>query len=431
MSPLRIAIAALSLLGMACSQLGHDFPVSKGAGASLARAPVPAAAVSEPPLGPGELKTTDGELALANLDAEISGLTRAIAKNASIERTASLAEDLETRGQYQGRPSDYEEAARLADAAVLRFGNDGRAYALRGKARAVHHRFAEALADLDRAQVLGVSERALKGTRASILQALGRYAEALAIRHASRVEKPELSSLGNEASVLADMGELAKAEQLFASAQHSYHDVSPFPVAWLWFQQGSMWEKRGKLERARALFEAAIARVPRYAHATSHLASLASPSRAIGLMQAIHASSDDPEYAAQLGVLLTENGQSAAGAPLIASARAAYDELTLRHPEAFADHAARFWLGAGADAHKALTWAGKSAAARPTGDSLTLLIDAALAAHDDNAACAAAKQALALERVPSALHALSAVAFDHCGLRQAADHERQVASLAP
>jgi tetratricopeptide (TPR) repeat protein len=431
MNPLYLMAIALALVWTGCTPLGHDFPASKGAGTPAAAAKGPASALAHAPLSPDELATTDGALALANLDAEIRGLGRAVTQHPSIERMALLAEDLAARGQYLGRLSDYEQAETLADEAVAHFGDAGQAYQMRAKVRAVYHRFADALSDLDRAHALGVPESALAGTRAGVLQALGRYAEALAIRHDASSRKPELAPLGNEASVLAEQGEFEKAEQLFVAAEHNYHDVSPFPLAWLWFQQGSMWEKRGELARARALFEAASARVPGYAHAASHLASLVPAARAIELLQAISQSSDDPEYRAQLGVLLKENGRSALGEAMIAAAGRTYDDLTLRHPPAFADHAARFWLGPGADAAKALTWARAAAEARPTRDSWTLLIDCALSAHDAGAACAGAARAVSQQPVTSALHLLAARAFDDCGQGERANHERELASTAP
>ena len=45
----------------------------------------------------------------------------------------------------------------------------------------------------------------------------------------------------------------------------------------------------------------------------------------------------------------------ASGWCLLAANR--YDELTAAHPEAFADHAAEFWLGAGNDPPKGLRFA--------------------------------------------------------------------------
>jgi len=196
-------------------------------------------------------------------------------------------------------------------------------------------------------------------------------------------------------------------------------------------QQGIMWEKRGKLERARTLFEASIARVPGYAHAVAHLAGLVPPARAIELLRGISQTSDDPEYQAQLAVLLRENGSAPEAEQLLAAARVSYDTLTARHPDGFADHAARFWLGAGADPQKALISATRFATARPSGDSLTLLVDAALAAHDDNAACLAAERALKIGHVSSTTHLLAARAFDGCGHSDEASRERQIASASP
>jgi hypothetical protein len=62
-----------------------------------------------------------------------------------------------------------------------------------------------------------------------------------------------------------------------------------------------------------------------------------------------------------------------------------------RFPEAFADHAARFWLGAGGDRAKALDLARKNAALRRTEAALDLLLSAALAAGSEESACEAAR----------------------------------------
>lgn len=382
------------------------------------------------PLTQAQLPTTDGHLALSNLDAEISESESSPAKNSTVERLALLAENLETRAQYLGKLSDYEKAAALADTAVAGAPKDGAAYAARARIRAIYHRFADATQDLDRAQALGVPEKKLRGQRAATLQALGRYDDALALRHALSTEKQDLSTLANEATVLSEMGQTDRAEQLFIEAQHHFRDVSPFPVAWLWFQQGTMWERRGKPTRARALFEAALARVPGYAHAASHLASLSPPERAIELLRPIAQVSDDPEYQAQLGILLRETGHTTEADELIRNARGEYDTLTTRRPEAFADHAARFWLGAGSDPTKALIWAQKNAQVRATEPALTLLVDAAVAAHQPAAACAAGRNVQSLPPT-SALHLLAARAFDACGKNDEANRERGIASAGP
>ena len=119
--------------------------------------------------------------------------------------------------------------------------------------------------------------------------------------------------------------------------------------------------RHDRLDQARTCFDAAISRVPAYAAAQGHLAEveadLGEPEAAIARLYPLAASSDDPDYAAQLARILGEMGRNdeARGWGLLAANR--YDELTAAHPEAFADHAAEFWLGAGNDPPKGLRFA--------------------------------------------------------------------------
>src|SRR2546422_44223 len=143
---------------------------------------------------------------------------------------------------------------------------------LLAQARTTLHRFAEALADLAEAERLGVNSDRCAAVRATIFQASGRYDEALAIRQHLSQARPDIRSLGAEAAVRAERGEIDEAERLFVKAQQQYRDVSPFPVVWLYFQQGLMWMWEGNLERARVAFEAACTRLPGYAAGQGHLA---------------------------------------------------------------------------------------------------------------------------------------------------------------
>src|SRR5262249_18277514 len=128
------------------------------------------------------------------------------------------------------------------------------------------------------------------------------------------------------------------------------------------------------------------------------------------------------------GILLSQTADRATGDALIARAKREYDALTARHPEAFADHAARFWLGVGADPHKALVLAEKNLAVRPTRAAVALAIDAAISAGDRAAACAGAERALALPHPTGAVHLLAARALDACGRTGRAEEERRIAS---
>src|SRR5262249_32809114 len=64
-----------------------------------------------------------------------------------------------------------------------------------------------------------------------------------------------------------------------------------------------------------------------------------------------------------------------------------YDELVARHPEAFADHAAEFWLCTGGDTQKALRLAQINFAIRKTPRANALLSRAVAANDAANAWC--------------------------------------------
>ena len=85
------------------------------------------------------------------------------------------------------------------------------------------------------------------------------------------------------------------------------------------------------------------------------------------------ASSDDPDYAAQLARVLDDAGRAKESCAWRKLAAARYDELVDRHPEAFADHAAEFWLTVGADPNKALRLAQMNVEARKTPRAYNLL----------------------------------------------------------
>jgi tetratricopeptide (TPR) repeat protein len=287
------------------------------------------------------------------------------------------------RGHILGHIANYEHAAALAEQLVRDAPNDGSAWLARARTRATLHRFAEALADLDAAERLGPDWAALDAERAAIFQALGRYDEALALRRDAAERRPDFATLGALAGLHADCGAVTEAERLFSEGRRHYQDVSPFPVAMLDFQRGLMWFEHGDLNAARIWFEAAQDRLPAYAPALGHLAevdaAVGARAAAIARLRPLAVSSDDPEYAGLLAGLLSEEGQALEARQWRTKVAARYDELLLRHPAAFADHAAEFWLTAGADRQKALQLAQQNLAAGQTPRAYALLQRAALA----------------------------------------------------
>jgi tetratricopeptide (TPR) repeat protein len=172
--------------------------------------------------------------------------------------------------------------------------------------------------------------------------------------------------------------------------------VSPFPLALLDFQLGAMWMRHELLDQARAHFEAAIGRVPAYAAAQGHLAEveahLGNPEAALTRLYPLVTSSDDPDYAAQLARILGEMGRNDEASGWCRLAANRYRELTAAHPEAFADHAAEFWLGPGNDLQEGLRLAKLNVRVRKTPRAHELLAQAldAIAPTAASARCSGA-----------------------------------------
>jgi len=378
-----------------------------------------------------EKPTTDSRIAVANLDAQIQEHEKAHARAPEAQQfTATLVGFLKTRAQYSGRLSDYDRALELAEEAVDRAPRNGSSLVLRAGVRSALHQFSAALADLDRASELGADESA-EPLRATIIQAQGRLPEALQRWRALARSSPQISVQGSLAVAEGESGNRVEAERLFSTAIQSYRDVSPFPLAWIEFQQGLMWERAGELGKARIHYESARRYLPQYAPATGHLAMLLSlkgdAAKAAELLRPLADFSEDPEYAAQLATVLVQLGDFKGAARYRDSAAERYDLLLGRHPEAFADHAARFWLGI--DPMKALRLATQNLANRKTQDAFDLAISAALAAKDSSAACELAEGATRLPRPAPRIDFLVRRAFQSCGRADLTSQDERASRL--
>lgn len=340
-----------------------------------------------------DFTTTSGVLALLNLQAQIEGLqARADAGLSLVEEQTGLIELVTLRGLILGRIADYQWAEKRAERLVLKCPTEGVSFIARARARGTFHRFAEALADLDEAERLGTRRETVAGERAGIFQALGRYDEALALCGEAVERRSDFNSLSALATLHAERGETARAEQLFAESRSSHRGVSPIPLALLDFQRGHMWMAQGDLQQSRVWFEASIHRLPDYAQAQGHLAEaeaeFGETETAIRRLRPLTVSSDDPDYCSALDRVLRLAGRDEEAAPWRTRAAIRYDALLRQHPEAFADHAAAFWLEAG-DPHRARELARQNLELRRTPRAQRLVARASSAC--ENAASPAAE----------------------------------------
>ena len=327
---------------------------------------------------------THGAIALLNLGAQIEALEPQVRLGrSSIETRVGVIELISLRGLILGRIADYERAEELADQLVHDAPDDASAFLARARARAVFHRFHDALIDLDHAERLSLDSETANSERAAIFQALGRYDEALALREEAVRRRATFESLAALVGLHAERGEIVAAEKRYAESRSRYRGVSPFPLALLDFQMGRMWMDNDQLDQARSSFDAARRRVPAYAQAQGHLAEvdaqLGEIDSAVASLQKLAESADDPDYAAQLARILGHAGPNSKSRFWRGLAAARYDDLIESHPEAFADHAAEFWLGVGADLDKALRLARMNLDVRDTPRARSLLARAVAA----------------------------------------------------
>ncbi|KFE68947.1 tetratricopeptide repeat protein [Hyalangium minutum] len=357
---------------------------------------------------PPEPRTTDGALALHNFETQLAQAERRLAEQPTApDRLRAMMELRMVRAQFLGVLADYDQSLELADRLVQAAPEDAQSYLKRANVRGRLHHFDEALADLAEAEHRGVKGLAIDEPRAAILQATGHASEAQKFHRAAAEARPSLETLAGLAGAMTEEGHFEEAAKLYAQARATYRDVSPFPVAWLEFQEGLLWESAGNLERAGQSWAAAHARLPVYAAAATHLAEVETAAgrtdKAIALLRPVVERSDDPESAAQLAGLLRQTGKESEAQQFLARATAGFEHWTARHPLAFADHAARFYLGLGAAPQKALALAETNLASRRTAGALELYWDAVKAANAQAQGCKAVKALLASgeEQVPA------------------------------
>ena len=336
-----------------------------------------------------ERPLTDGAIALLNLGAQIDALEPEVRLGcASVKTRAGLAELITLRGRIIGRIADYVRAEEIAEQLVRNAPTEARAFVARARTHATFHRFNDALSDIERAEQLSLdTETATDSERAGIFQAVGRYDEALALRKQAAARRANFENVAALVGLHAERGEIEAAERRYAESHSRYRGVSPFPLALLDFQLGLMWMNEGRLDDARSSFEAARRRVPAYAPAQGHLAEveaqLGEIDSAVARLYSLALSSDDPDYAAQLARILRDAGRAAEAGYWRRLAEARYDELLASYPEAFADHAAEFWLAAGGNPDKALRLTEMNLEVRNTPRARGLLAQAVAASGQD------------------------------------------------
>ncbi|MFJ7148891.1 tetratricopeptide repeat protein [Streptomyces sp. NPDC100445] len=302
--------------------------------------------------GTGEPVTTCGVIALVNLQAQISARQTLTERNrlAFVDR-AGLVDLLLVRGQVLGRIADYEQVERTASSLVSDEPVQGLALLARARTRAVFHRFAPALADLATAERLGADTTEVDTERAAVHQALGRYDEAGRLLHEAVRRRRDFQTSVRWPACVPSTPTSPPPSTCSPKAAPATAESAPFPLALLDLHRGRMWQQQNDLSQARLWFDSALHRLPDMAPALGCYAqieaALGETTSAITRLRPLVTSTDDPDYPAQLTILLNATGRTDEGRHWREQAEARYNQLRARHPDAFTDHAASFRLALG------------------------------------------------------------------------------------
>lgn len=327
---------------------------------------------------------TSGRIAVANLSASIANLERDRVERANLDNLAALSKLLFLRGDLLGRIVDHDRAETIATEVIDRSPDFPRVLYLRADVAGRFHHFEEAKSLLDRALAAGYPKQQIDVARAALLQATGHYDEALVMRAKLAKHDPGIDTLGGLATLLAEMDQWSAAQHCYSTALRADHGVSPFPCAQMLFEWGVSAMRCGDLDRAEAIFAKLDALLPAHVPGRGHRAEVALARGeldvAADLVAPLVEASDDPEYRATYAEILARRGDNRAAREADLAADA-YDLLLTRRPEAYADHAAAFFMGIGRRPKRALALASANLKLRDTPRSRKLLAKAHKAAQ--------------------------------------------------
>jgi tetratricopeptide (TPR) repeat protein len=320
----------------------------------------PASAISGSAALPKLPRSPDGVAEVKRLEAELH-----LAQYPNVAMPLSIA-----LAKIRGRVEDYQDTLVRSQAWLAAKPDDGDAIRTRVQVLTGVHKFAEARALLEK---VPADQRA--GLDVALDEATGHLESSARALEASAKAYPTTKNLVGYAAILGLQGKIDEALAVMPRAAAALHDNAPELISWMLFQWGRLYELDGKPAQARPFFEEAHRRLPGSLEATVHLA------------QAMIATGEDTQAHALVEAALVDNRHPellAFDHPV--EAQREWERYVAALPEAFSDHAARFYLTH--DPARALVLARANLANRDTAEARALVAEAALAAGDAASACA-------------------------------------------
>ena len=258
------------------------------------------------------------------------------------------------RSQFYGDYSSLDRLVQLSNSLLHDHSELASSYLFAAQVDSARHLFGDAQKKLERAKVLGASERAISRIELSIDQALGSNLDFVLQRRLDKVQSTNaIEDWVPLGALLADLGRYDEAHDAYIKGLHSYTNLSPLGLSWACFQLGYLWGEvveEPDLDKASFWYTQAVNYLPGYTHASVHLAEIHLQNGKFGQARSLLNSvmeSGDPEARWRMSELLAAEGNISASEVELEAARLMYEDLLSRHELAFADHAAEFYLGSG------------------------------------------------------------------------------------
>ncbi len=341
-------------------------------------------------------RTTSAVIALSNLNDDITQGNRHLG---DVTFSNKLQDSLMMRAQFVGSLADLDAADAIASKGMADRPSDPKAHLAKASVFGAFHQFALALKEIDRASALGATVDEVGRARQPVVLALGKCEQAVKLGDPADDALP--LDLATHGAIEQRRGHDHESDRLFSMARDRYRDVSPFAMAWMDFERGRALQRQGDKARARQFYAEATTMLPVYAHAAIHLAAMETPTRALDILSALDPLCDDPDALAAKADALRRAGREDEAKTTTEKARGRFEELLTKHPEAFADHGAAFFMGIGKDLPRALSLAKKAADNAPSEEALDLWLTAATALESHDEICASLKRAATIECVLS------------------------------
>jgi tetratricopeptide (TPR) repeat protein len=350
--------------------------------------------IAAPDLDSRPMLTTDGDIAVINLESARRRSWSRFFEDPLRDGTAeSVVGHEQLVCQFVGDLSALARLEFIATELVQAAPVSARTALIQAQVASTAHRFADARHYLAQAANGGAASDDVQRLSLNIDQACGvNLDKLLDVRRQIANEFNRLDDLVALGALLADMGESDDADRTYRRALMGYQDVSPFPLAWLYFQLGLLWGEsvpRPNPSRAAEWYQKAIDTLPSYTKARVHLAEVYSSNGRLSDAEALLRpiiTVGDPEVHWRLADVLAAQGKFDDAEAQMEIAHSWFERQLERHLLAFADHGAEFYAASGSDSRKALQLARVNVANRPTLRAFELAYNIAFSAGDVAAA---------------------------------------------